>query len=64
MSLDTPAAVAGSLARFIALTGELAVIDALYTQMETVTADDVMRAAKKYFTPARRTVVVLKGGQS
>ena len=26
--------------------------------------DDIMRAAKKYFTPERRTVVVLKGTES
>jgi zinc protease len=64
MALDTPGAVAGALARFVALTGDIAVIETLYTQMEAVTPDDLMRAAKKYFTPERRTVVVLKGGQS
>ena len=64
MALDTPDAVAGGLARFVALTGDIAVIETLYAQMETVTPEDVMRAAKKYFTPERRTVVVLKGGQS
>jgi zinc protease len=64
MALDTPGAVAGALARFVALTGDIAVIETLYTQMEAVTPDDVMRATKKYFTPERRTVVVLKGGQS
>ncbi len=64
MNLDTPDAVAGGLARFIALTGDLAVIETLYAQMEAVTPADIMRAAKKYFTPERRTVVVLKGSQS
>lgn len=63
MALDTPGAVAGALARFVALTGDIAVIETLYAQMEAVTPDDVMRATKKYFTPERRTVVVLKGGQ-
>ena len=56
--------MAGALARFIALTGDIAVIESLYAQMEAVTPEDVMRAAKKYFTPERRTVVVLKGSQS
>ena len=64
MALDTPAAVAGGMARFVALTGDIAVVDTLYTRMDAVTPEDIMRAAKKYFAPERRTVVVLKGGQS
>lgn len=64
MALDTPGAVAGALARFVALTGDIAVVETLYAQMETITPEDLMRAAKKYFTPERRTVVVLKGSQS
>ena len=64
MALDTPDAVAARLARFVALTGDIAAIDALYARMDAVTAEDILRAAKKYFTPERRTVVVLKGGQS
>lgn len=64
MALDTPGAVAGALARFVALTGDIAVIETLYQQMEAVTPEDLMRATKKYFTPERRTVVVLKGSQS
>jgi len=63
MALDTPGAVAGSLARFVALTGDIGVIETLYTSVEAVTPEDVMRATKKYFTPERRTVVVLKGDQ-
>ena len=43
---------------------KIAVIETLYAQMEAVTPEDLMRAAKKYFTPERRTVVVLKGSQS
>lgn len=64
MGLDTPDAVASRLARFIALTGDIAVIDTLYARMDAITPEDIMRAAKKYFTPERRTVVVLKGAQS
>jgi zinc protease len=64
MGLDTPDAVAGGLARFISLTGDIAVIDRLYAAVDAVTADDLMRAAKKYFVPERRNVIVLKGGQS
>ncbi len=64
MGLDTPDAVAAGLARFVSLTGDIAVIDRLYTATDAVTAEDVMRAAKKYFIPERRNVIVLKGGQS
>ena len=63
MSLDTPGAVASGLARYVALTGDIAVIETLYAQMEAITSEDLMHSAKKYFTPERRTVVVLKGGQ-
>jgi zinc protease len=63
MSLDTPGAVAAGLARFVALTGDIAVIETLYAQMEAITPEDLMHSAKKYFTPERRTVVVLKGDQ-
>jgi zinc protease len=64
MGLETPDAVAAALARFISLTGDIAVIDRLYAAADAVTAEDIMRAAKKYFVPARRNVIVLKGGQS
>lgn len=61
MSLDTPDAVAGGLARFVALSGGIEIVDAFYAQLETITAEDIMRAARKYFVPERRTVVVVKG---
>ena len=63
MGLDTPDRVAGGLARFIALTGGIEVVDQLYKQLETITPQDIMNAAQKYFTPERRTVVVLKGAK-
>jgi zinc protease len=62
MRLDTPDRVAGGLARFVALTGGIEVIDRLYRQMDRVTPQDIQHAAQQYFTPERRTVVVLKGG--
>jgi zinc protease len=63
MNLDTPDRVAGRLARFAALTGGIEVVDKLFAAMETVTPDDIMAAAKHYFVPERRTVVVLKGAR-
>jgi zinc protease len=63
MGLDTPDHVAGGVARIVALTGGLEAIDRLYTQMATITPKDITAAAQKYFTPERRTVVVLKGAR-
>ena len=64
MGLDTPDNVAGGLARLVALTGGIEAVDKLYGTMETITPEDILKAARKYFTPERRTVVVLKGTQS
>lgn len=64
MGLDTPDHVAGGLARTVAVTGGIEAVNQFYKQLETITADDIMKAAKNYFTPERRTVVVLKGAQS
>lgn len=64
MQLNSPERVAESLARLVALTGGIEVVDELYSTMDKVTPADVQRAAKKYFDPKRRTVAVLKGSQS
>jgi zinc protease len=61
MGLDTPDKVAGGMARFAALSAGIDVVDELFRQLDTITPQDIMNAAGKYFTPERRTVVVLKG---
>ncbi len=61
MNLDTPDRVAGRLAYFVAITGGIEGVDTYYATLANVTPDDIMNAAKKYFVPERRTVVVLKG---
>ena len=63
MGLDTPDHLAGGVARFVAMTGGLDVIDRLYSKFETITPQDIMAAAQKYFTPERRSIVVLKGAR-
>lgn len=63
MDLDTPDKVAGGLARFVALTGGIEVVDKFYTELNNVNPNDIMAAATKYFVPESRTVVVLKGAQ-
>jgi zinc protease len=64
MGLDTPDRVAGGLARLVAITGGIDVVDRLYAKFDTITPEDIRRAANAYFTPERRTVVVLKGATS
>jgi zinc protease len=61
MNLDTPDRVAGRLSRMVAITGGIEGIDAYYTALARVTPEEIMNAAKKYFVPERRTVIVLKG---
>jgi zinc protease len=61
MALDTPDHVAGSLARLVALTGGISVVDQFYAESDRIVPGDITAAAKKYFEPNRRTVVVLKG---
>jgi len=61
MGLDTPDRVASRLAYIIAVTGGVDAIDTLYGELDKVTPDDIMTAAKSFFTPENRTVVVLKG---
>jgi len=61
MNLDTPDRVAGHLAYVVAITGGIDAVDAYYATLAKVTPEDIMNAAKKYFTPERRTVMVLKG---
>jgi zinc protease len=61
MNLDTPDRVAGRLAHIVAITGGIEAIDSYYTALANVTPEEIMKAAKKYFVPERRTVMVLKG---
>ena len=64
MSLDTPDHVAGGLARFVALSGGIEIVDRYYAALDRVTPEDIREAARTYLVPKRRTVVVLKGARS
>ncbi|MGD0518422.1 MAG: pitrilysin family protein [Thermoguttaceae bacterium] len=59
--LDSPERVAEALTRYIALTGGIEALDQLYATYESVTPEDILRAAKEYYRPERRTIAVLKG---
>jgi zinc protease len=64
MNLDTPNKVAGGLARLVAISGGIEAVDRLYDAMDDITAEDIRTAARTYYRPERRTVVVLKGAGS
>ena len=64
MGMDTPDRVAGGLARYIALSGGIESVDALFESMAQVTPADIQAAAKKFLVHDRRTVAILKGVQS
>ncbi len=64
MELDTPENVAGDLARSSPLSGGIEAVDQLYAAFGAGhAAKTFMDAARKYFVPERRTVVVLKGAR-
>ena len=63
MQLDSPLHTAEAVVPFISAAGSLDAVDRLYKASEQVTPEDIQRAARKYFTPQRRTVIVLKGAQ-
>jgi zinc protease len=57
--LSTADKAATTAASFIALTGDLASINAYFALYDKVTPADVKRVAQKYFQPANRTTVTL-----
>ena len=61
MQLDSPLHTAEAVVPFISATGSLDAVDRLFKASEQVTPEDIQRAARKYFDPQRRTVIVLKG---
>ncbi len=63
MNLDTPAKVAGNLARLIALTADLNAVNVLYQTIAQLTPEDIRQAAQHYFVRDHRTIIILKGDQ-
>lgn len=60
MGLQTPDAMAGRVAQYIAVSGHLDDINTLYSTYAAVTPDDVRAAAATYLRDERRTVGVLR----
>jgi zinc protease len=63
MGLDTPAHIAGMLARFVAVTGGIEGIDTDFAAIASVTPEQARAAARKFLIKEHRTVIVLKGGK-
>ncbi|MGE5438434.1 MAG: hypothetical protein ACM3UR_01175, partial [Bacteroidota bacterium] len=61
MHLDTPDNVAGFLPQFITLTGGIDVVDELYSGLDKITPEDIRQAARFYFMPEKRNVVLVRG---
>ncbi|MEJ8801447.1 M16 family metallopeptidase [Pontibacter sp. H249] len=63
MSMDSPDAIANSLSRFIWLTGDPESLNNIYGVFDTITAQDLMNAAKKYFVNQTLTVGTIAPGE-
>ncbi len=63
MGLQTPDSVAGRVAQFIAVGGDLNGLDRLYATYAEITPADVQAAADAYLSASRRTVGVLRTRQ-
>ncbi len=61
MNLDTPNKIAGRLARYVAISGGIEVVDALYSAYDKVTPADIRDAVITVLTKQRRTVATLTG---
>ncbi len=60
MSMDTPDATAGNIARFIAITGGIEGIETMYKTMDTITPEDIRNAAKKLTDNIKTTVTMIE----
>ncbi|MFN5324069.1 MAG: M16 family metallopeptidase [Bacteroidota bacterium] len=56
LAMDNPDAIANSLGQFTWLTGDPESLNASYAILQSVTADDIMRVAKKYLVSKGMTI--------
>ncbi len=59
MAMNSNDAIAGTLARFVALRRSPETIDKVFALYDSITTDDIKRMAAKYFTDNSQTVVTL-----
>ena len=63
MGMDSNDAIAGTLARFVALRRSPETIDKLFALYDSITPEDIRAAAAKYFIEKNQTVVTLAAKQ-
>ena len=56
MGLDSPTNIAEELSYYIWVSGDPQSINRMYAMYESITPEDIMAAAKKYFTPDKLTI--------
>jgi zinc protease len=64
LSMNNSEAVAGSVARFVALRRTPETINRLYEVYDSITPQDIQAVAQKYFSDSSRTIVTLTGGKA
>ncbi len=63
MEMDNSEAIAGTVARFVALRRSPDTINKMYEMYDKVTPEDIQAVAKKYFAENGRTIVTLTGAE-
>jgi zinc protease len=63
-ALGTTDGVAGTLVSYLSLAADPGTLNKLYRLYERVTPEDIMAAARKYFTKPNSTVATLSGGKA
>jgi zinc protease len=64
LSLNNSEAIAGTVARFVALRRTPETINRLYEVYDRITPEDIQRVARKYLVEEGRTIVTLTGGNA
>jgi zinc protease len=59
MGIDSPDAIANSLAHYIYLTGDPESLNRTYTLYDKVTEEDIIRVAKKYYINTGLTIATI-----
>jgi zinc protease len=63
MGIDSPDAIANSLAGYIWLTGDPESVNKAYANYEKITAEDIMDVAKRYFVDKHLTVSTISADE-
>lgn len=64
MQNDNPSAIAQTLSFFTWVSGDPEAVNSYYSMYNKVTAEDIIRVAKKYFTPERLTISTISAEET